>query len=74
MHVLLSKLNPKFIALGTKHFLKKILKKSSKKIYCFFLQVEFTCLKATEALQGDNLLCTTQSPGVPVLIQLTSEE
>ena len=25
----------------------------------------FNCLKATEPLQGDSLLLTTQSPGVP---------
>ena len=48
IHVLLFKLYPKFIALGTKHFLKKILKKTSKR-YCFILWVGFICLKATEA-------------------------
>ena len=50
IHVLLSELYPNFIALGTKHFSKKILKKTLK-FYCFFLWVGFTCLKTTEALQ-----------------------
>ena len=30
-----------------------------------FLWMGFNCLKATEPLQGDSLLFTTQSPGVP---------
>ena len=29
--------------------------------------MEFNCLKATELLQGDCLLFTIQSPGVPVI-------
>ena len=30
-----------------------------------FLWIGINCLKATEPLQGDSLLLTTQSPGVP---------
>ena len=67
IHVLLFKLHPKFLALGTKYFLKKILKKTSK-FYCSFLWVGFTCLEATEPLRRDNFLFNKKSPGVPVLI------
>ena len=36
------------------------------KLYGSFLRKLLNCLKATEPLQGDSLLFTTQSPGVPV--------
>ena len=51
--------------------LKTFLKKGSEKYFKIlmpFLWVGFTCLKATEALRGDNLLFITQSLEVPELI------
>ena len=36
----------------------------NSKLYGPFLSVQFNCLKATEAQQGDSLLFTTHSPGV----------
>ena len=35
------------------------------KLYGPFLWMKFNCLKATEPVQGDSLLFTTQPPGVP---------
>ena len=35
------------------------------KLYGPFLWMGLKCLKATEPLQGDNLLFTTKSPGIP---------
>ena len=35
-----------------------------KKLYGLFLWMGFKCLNATEPLQGDSLLFTTQFPGV----------
>ena len=73
VNILLSNLYPKLIAFGIIHFLKKILK-ITLKFYCSFLCVGLTYPKATEPLRGENFLFTTQSEGVPALIQLTSGE
>ena len=47
------------------HDLTFFKKKKKKKLYGPFLWMGFSCLKASESLQGDSLLFTTRSPSVP---------
>ena len=37
----------------------------NKKLYGPLLWTEFNCLKATEPLGGNSLLCATKSPEIP---------
>ena len=48
-----------------KYFFFRVVSWDKKKLYGSFLWMGFNCLKATEPLQGDNLIYTIKSLGAP---------